>query len=166
MRSLFLAFLLVLSVGETARAQAPEDGTSLDSEGSWLEPVEEDAETEGYPTEDQPVRRSGPAVGAFVTMGIGAALLVGGAVTGIFALDVSNDLEDDCVDGACPESVRDDRNRGVRLAVATDLLFIAGGATIASGLIWALLTRNSEEEAPLSLGCGAEGCALQVQGAF
>ena len=101
-------------------------------------------------------------------MGVGGALVVGGAVSGFLANSKRSDVEDECRDFECPEDFDLDgtRDSAKTLALVADILFIAGGAAIVGGLITALVGGGSESaDAPsASIGCSHQGCMASVSG--
>jgi hypothetical protein len=109
----------------------------------------------------------GSAVLPGVVMGVGGAMLVGGAITGALALKAESDLESDCTpDGmgtySCSSSgFKDTKDRGQKLATATDVLLVGGVLTAGAGLaLFFLLDDDAAGESRVSggLGCTAEGC--------
>lgn len=105
----------------------------------------------------QPMPKRGPNVpGLWLTIAGGAAL-VGGAVTGVIALqkadDARNDLPESCRGTTCPESQRDaveDRTRDARrFATVSDGLFIGGGVLVTAGVLLLILDPYAEPKAAL-----------------
>jgi hypothetical protein len=70
----------------------------------------------------------------WVTVGIGGALLIGGAVTGGLALSKNGELNDEC-DPSCGSSYQDDVDTRDGLAMATNVLLIAGGVAAVAGVL-------------------------------
>lgn len=108
----------------------------------------------------------------FVVMGAGAALMVGGAITGAIALSTQSSLDSRCPDRICPPGIdyQSDASTGKALAITTDVLLITGGVAIAGGLVWMIVELSSggssAEAAPVSAACGPDGCAVVAQGRF
>jgi hypothetical protein len=110
----------------------------------------------------RPATKRGPNVpGLWLTIA-GSAVVVGGAVTGVVALqkadDARNDLPDSCRDTTCPESQRgavEDRTRDARrFATISDGLFIGGGALLTAGVLLLILDPGAEPEATLGASRG------------
>lgn len=122
--------------------------------------------------------RSSSNVGPWLVVGTGAAMLVGGAVTGAVALGKTSDISDACPSNTCPKSfdldgARSDAKTFVRI---TDVLLIGGGIVTAGGIAWLLLSDHSERSAPTaptptakklpSIGCGSTGCSATWETTF
>ena len=123
----------------------------------------------------------GTNVGPFVLMGLGGAMLIGGAITGMLALGKTNDIADKCPGDVCPvnydlDGARSSAKTFVRI---TDVLLIGGGIVAAGGLTWFFLDgRKSEKEPPKSAlgprpwsplpsaGCGPDGCRASMKVVF
>lgn len=119
-------------------------------------------------------------VGPWVVMGIGGAMLVGGAVAGVVALGKTNDIADKCPNDVCPRSfdLDEERSSARTFVRITDLLLIGGGLVTAGGLGWLLLSGSSEKEPtkPASArmrtlpmptaGCGPDGCRASMKVVF
>ena len=73
-----------------------------------------------------------------LTMAVGGAALLGGAVMGSLALDAEGRYAN-ARDSGDTEGARSWQSTGRGQAFAADVLFIAGGATAAAGLIWFLI---------------------------
>ena len=106
----------------------------------------------------------------WVVMGGGAALLVGGVVTGLMTNGAEDDLRKSCEAGACDEDARD---RGKTLQVATNVLLPVGGVALGTGLVLWFLTRDEGAQDPraarvpaLAFSCGSHGCAAHAAGVF
>lgn len=93
------------------------------------------------------VNERGVVDGAFwLVAGGSAALLVGGAVVGIIALEQEGRAQDFVLGSDGPVEERDDiADRADHLAVAADVLFLAGAAAgVTAALLYALRTRTVE----------------------
>ena len=124
----------------------------------------------------------GPNVGPWVVMGIGGAMLVGGAVTGIVALGKTHDIEAQCPNDVCPKSfdLEGERSSAKTFVRITDVLLIGGGLVTLGGLGWLMLgDRKTESEPPKaaiarpplvraipSAGCGPDGCRASMKVVF
>ena len=107
-------------------------------------------ETRTAPQAD-PAGSSEYLTAAWVTVGAGAALVAGGAATGIWALSIDGDLADDCSDGHCPVTRQSDVDRLDTLAVTTNVLLGAGFTVAAVGVAMLALAPGSSESAELSV---------------
>jgi hypothetical protein len=101
----------------------------------------------------------------WVTVGTGAILLTGGAVTGIWALSVDGDLKDQCASDHCPDANSADIDRLGTLT--THVLLGVGLTAAAAGVVMLLLDPPSSEQPAdqaavrLSLGPGFVGATVQ-----
>ncbi len=121
------------------------------------------------------------SVGPFVLMGLGGAMVIGGAITGMLALGKTNDIADKCPGDVCPvnydlDGARSSAKTFVRI---TDVLLIGGGIVAAGGLTWFFLDRGKSEKEPPksastkrlsiplpSAGCGPDGCRASMKVVF
>jgi hypothetical protein len=95
-----------------------------------------------------------PVLG-WAIFGVGAPLLVAGAVTGGLALELQSSLRERCPDDVCLESqagaeAEDDIGRFETLRVASIATLIAGGALGTAGLVMALAAPDGTTEVALS----------------
>jgi hypothetical protein len=136
---------------------------------------------EAVATAPAPVYRPRPTnPGPWIVMGIGGAMILGGAVTGIVALGKTNDIEDKCPGDVCPRSfdLDGERSSAKTFVRITDLLLIGGGVVAAGGFGWLLLSGNSEKDPgrasahrrvafPMpTAGCGPDGCRASMKVVF
>lgn len=70
-----------------------------------------------------------------VLMGVGAAGLVAGGVTGIMAMGKHSDLNDACPGGQCPASKQSDVDSYKTMGTISTIGFIAGGVLVAGGAV-------------------------------
>ena len=87
-------------------------------------------------------RHQGLRRAAYVTGGIGAALLVAGGVAGIVALSKKSTLDGECPDGHCM-SLRTgltDQSAADTPATLATICFATGGAALATGIVFFLLS--------------------------
>jgi hypothetical protein len=102
----------------------------------------------------------GPA--PWLTIGVGAALLVSGAVTGILAKSADDEVIAGCPTlERCDETVRDARDRAAALGQVTDVLLVAGGVVVAAGVTWRLVVPASRPAAS-----GPHGLFVAAGGRF
>jgi hypothetical protein len=70
-----------------------------------------------------------------VLMGVGAAGLAAGAITGIMAMGKHSSLSDECPDGKCAEDKQSDIDGYKTLGTVSTVGFIAGGVLAAGGAV-------------------------------
>lgn len=131
---------------------------------------------------------SGGNVGPWIVMGVGGAMLIGGAITGIIALGKTNDISDKCPGDVCPRSfdLEGERGSAKTFVRVTDVLLIGGGIVTAGGLGWLLFGGRSAEKEPARpaakasrpaapprfsipmpvAGCGPDGCRASMKVVF
>jgi len=80
-----------------------------------------------------------------ISVGAGALLMAGGAVTGIWALSVDDDLDAACPDGHCTKDRAADIDQLERLTTTTNVLLGAGAAVGLGGLALWLLDDSSSD---------------------
>jgi hypothetical protein len=111
----------------------------------------------------------GRALG-FASLGVGAALLVSGAVTGGVALSQYSKLKDKCPENRCPSaSEKDLSDRADGLALATDILIPTGAVIGAVGVILLVVSkRQQESQSRMALRpvLGPEQGGLLLEGRF
>jgi hypothetical protein len=96
-------------------------------------------------TQPPPVPESKPKTAAYVLLGVGAAGLVTGSVTGLMALSKKNDL--DCPDHECPPGTQQDNLDSAKsLALVSTIGFGVGVAGAVIGTI--LLVSGGTSERP------------------
>jgi len=80
----------------------------------------------------------------WIVAGAGGVLITAGVVTGLLAKGRQSDLESECpTKQGCSQKAQDLQDSGKTLALTTDVLFVAGGAAVATGVVWWFL-RNRE----------------------
>jgi hypothetical protein len=116
-------------------------------------------------TPDRPTRAgSSPihSVGPWVTMGIGGALLVGSAVSGLLARNADNEFVGACPTlRGCDPSLQDTRDRVVRLGHISDALLVSGIAVASGGIVWKVLAAS-----PAVHSTSQRGFLVGVAGVF
>src|SRR4051812_6645469 len=121
----------------------------------------------------------GTNVAPWILMGVGGAMLVTGAITGIVALDKTNGIESKCPGDQCPRSfdLSGERSSAKTFVRVTDVLLIGGSVVTLGGLGWLLFGGGKHESDPPktaarsstvlpSAGCGPEGCRASVKVVF
>lgn len=97
-----------------------------------------------YPPKPAPKQEPAPvapSLAPWIVTGVGAVILVGGAVAGA----LSNGAHDDAVNSPSFLDAQDSQERAENLATVANVAFIGGGATVAVGLGW-LLLRPSDSQ--------------------
>jgi hypothetical protein len=94
-----------------------------------------------------PEREASPSLaGPILVLSTGALMLGAGAVTGVIALNKTNDIADRCPNDVCPRSfdLDSERSRARTFVGVTDVLLIIGGVTALGGLYWLFRAASSE----------------------
>lgn len=94
-----------------------------------------------------PRREEKPSVaGPIILLSTGAAMLGAGAITGVIALNKTNDIADRCPNDVCPRTfdLDSERSRTRTFVGITDVLLIIGGVTMLGGLYWLYHAASSE----------------------
>jgi len=106
-----------------------------------------------------------------IVMAAGGALMVGSLPTGLMANSKAKKLEDQCVGGSCPDSLKSTADSGKTLALVTDVLLFGGLATVAVGGVLLLLQKPKKQDATqdsprADVSCTRTGCAGSVSMRF
>ncbi len=135
----------------------------------------------GVAREDLPKKSAEPASSplktvGWIAVGVGAAALAGGAVTGGMSLSKNNELEDSCTSGSCPSGVNPDIEESRdKLALMTDILLPVGGVLAATGIVLLIVNasrkenpdeKTSMETAVLPFAIPQGGGGLIIEGRF
>ena len=105
-------------------------------------------------------------VGPIVLAG-GGALVVAGLVLGGVALAQDGDVGGMCPDRTgCDPSLEGDYDSARTLATVGDVLWIAGAATAATGLILMFVLQDDGDTPTASMACTDRGCMAAVRGSF
>jgi len=89
---------------------------------------------------------SGVRTGGWVALGLGAALLAGGGVTGGVALKKNGDLVDSCDGGVCDRNKAGEIDSRDAMAMTTNVLLGVGAAAVVAGVLM-LTVFDSDESA-------------------
>lgn len=110
----------------------------------------------------EPMPDPGPGAAPWVVTGIGAAVLVGGAVAGV----LSSKAHDDAVADPTFQGARDSQDRAETYATVANVGFVAGGATVAVGLSWLLFGPSGQPDANAAAPWRNGPGPLVIQGRF
>lgn len=109
-------------------------------------------------------KRESPSILPVVVMGVGGAMLLTGAITGVVALSKTSTISKACPGDTCPGTfdLASARSSAKTFVTVTDVLLIGGAVVGGAGLTWWMLSRKSSEEssnAPkASAMCTGQGC--------
>jgi hypothetical protein len=81
----------------------------------------------------------------WVTLGVGAAVAIGGGVVGGMALSLDKQLKKDCTNNECPPAQHDDIAKRDKLGVASTALIAAGAAVAATGAVLLIVGYKKDE---------------------
>ena len=115
-----------------------EENLLVDANPRPQEPAPVAAE-DGKAIRDRKVRTAG-----WIAVGVGAAALVGGAITGGLALSADKSIQDACPGGVCTSEKRGEVDRRDALALTTDILIPAGAAIAVTGAVLLIVFRDKE----------------------
>lgn len=136
------------------RAPAAELDAPTEGEG--------DAVRQGEPGAQEAQEAQGGSVSPVgpILLGVGGAVLLAGTAVGIAVLVQDGDLTAMCSETRCPPEARGLAADVEALALATDVLVIAGAVIAAAGLVLTLTLSDEDASARVQVG------PLGVQGAF
>ncbi len=146
----------------------PDSDADTGTDGDADADTHADPDSIGAPSGDE----GGTWMPGWIIAGAGGALALGGVITGVMALGRQSDLEDRCVmDGdrfLCDDAALADADGGKTLALTTDILLIAGGVTLATGVVLALILGGDADEDDPSVAVAADrnGASFSVRGTF
>jgi len=117
---------------------------------------------QGVAPPPDPVDGEGGSVLPFIVLGLGGAVLIAGATTGVIALGKTSDIENNCPANACEfgfdlAGARDDARM---FATLTDVLLLSGAALAVTGaVLFFVLPGSGEAEQPnVGAACTTDGC--------
>lgn len=129
-------------------------------------PVAQKPNAAVVPSDSEPASDGGTQrTAGWVALGVGAAGLITGSVTGLLMLNKANDLENDehCQDNECEPPAHDEVDSHNRLRTISSVSFIVGGVAAALGATL-LLTSGENEDRAVSAYVGVGH--LGVRGSF
>ncbi len=155
-----------VEIKHTTAGATPASATASSDE---TEPVAEPPEpaeastTPGEEVDEAAGKKSKLRVWGWTSAGVGAALLIGGSVTGGVALSKNGEIDENCPSGNCPPEYEDTLKSRDTLATTTNILLGVGGAAMVTGVVLLIVSRGDEEaEPPLTVGLGAGDTARGV----
>jgi hypothetical protein len=98
-------------------------------------PVEHEAVATPEPPPKPPPEHHGARTAGLVLLGVGAAGLVAGGVTGVLTFTTQSDLQTKCPNHVCGPASHDELTMANTLATVSTVSFIAGGVLEAIGLV-------------------------------
>lgn len=137
-------------------------------------------DTSGQPAEtgasDGPVEAGGggaaggssfdtSTLGWVLTLG-GGVLVAAGAASAIVAMDARATAEENCIAGVCRREARSAIDRDATASLLADIGLIAGGASMAAGLVLLLVVDSPEVAQRARVSIDAEGLSLGYAGSF
>jgi tetratricopeptide (TPR) repeat protein len=154
-----------------AAAPPPTTESTPPSTEPESEPQATSVDTETSDGEASAATSSGHSLSPFpfAIAGLGAALMVSGAITGPMALSSEQTLNSMCPNRACPPGYdfASEADRGRTLALATDILLISGGVVLAAGVVWFVLdlvgASPSSEPTAVAAACTTDGCQAALR---
>lgn len=107
-----------------------------------------------------------PRTLGFVALGVGAAGLVVGGVTGVLAMGKHGDLEDACAQGRCPASQQDTLDSYRTLGTISTIGFVVGGVGAVTGVTLLLTSPKKSESASRGVGLQIGARSVALRGSF
>jgi len=102
-----------------------------------------------------------------IILGVGAAMLLSGSITGGLALTWRSEVLSRCEGTRCPPDAEAQASDIETLAIATDVLLFSGAAVAVAGLVLTLVLQETGAEGTRALAtCGPAGCLAIVEGSF
>ncbi len=102
-----------------------------------------------------------------VVAGVGGAMLIGAAVTGVMALVEQSELEQKCRDDVCDPDLESTKQSADTLATVTDVLWVAGVLTVGTGVVLHfVLPGEPSESASVTPVVGPSVAGLCLDGRF
>ena len=100
----------------------------------------------------------------FIVGGVGAAMLIAGAVTGGLAISASDELAEMCPTMRCPAGYdhASVASTGSAMAVTTDVLIPVGAAALVAGVILIIVLQEGGSD-EVATRCGPQGCDVAMR---
>lgn len=129
-----------------ADAQTGEHVVKLekDDAAAAVAPAQVTQPTSEPPTDPPKSKGNGQKTVGYVALGVGAAGLVVGGVTGFLALGKASDLDSACRDGKCPSSEKDNVDSYKTMGTISTIGFIVGVVGVGAGVTLLLTAPKSE----------------------
>ncbi len=115
--------------------------------------VKVEKEPEPIDPEESDDGSSGMITIGWVAVGVGGALLIGGAITGGMALNLDSDLDNDCENEHCLDGRQSDIDKLNTLSLTTDILMGVGAAAAVTGIVLLIVghKKKGADEEPVAL---------------
>jgi hypothetical protein len=114
-----------------------------------------------------PVASGGVSPIGPILLGGGAAMLVAAAITGGLSIAQRGDVLARCEGSRCPPDAEGAAADIETLALATDVLWVAGAVVAAAGLVLTIVLRDEpESDVQVVAMCGPTGCRAQLSVSF
>jgi hypothetical protein len=126
---------------------------------------------ERTPASDEP-EPEGPGTGGkrvwtWVALGVGAAALIGGGVTGGLAMGKEKDLLGKCDGTQCPASLEGEADTVRTMNLTADILYGVGAAAVIAGIVLFFVEPTGEAEPQVAVAPAiGDGFGLSVAGRF
>lgn len=158
-----LAELERLIAERNGEAPPEEDHSDASRPRSSSEPAREHASGPSASSAD-----GGPSPIGWAVLGVGAAAVVAGAITGGVTLSVNDELSSSCPNRECPAGYdyESRTSTGSALALTTDILIPVGAVALATGVVLLLALHEDGDSPRAAAICGPDGCAATVTGRF
>jgi hypothetical protein len=137
----------------TTAPKEPETATEPQDEGE-PEPSIQPASKGEEPSRLRPV--------GWAVLGVGAAAVVAGSITGGMTMAKAGDLDESCPDKLCSDSERDIHESAGKLATATNVLLPVGAALAVTGLMMVIFGGDDEERDPTPGSSSTRGGEMSV----
>ncbi len=132
-------------------------------------PVKEDT-TMAVHVSDQQVERRGSKtlrVLGVVALAVGGAAIVGTALTGVNAGNLTEELEGVCPDDSCPPEYKNDYDDAKRAATMSTILGVFSGLAVTTGVVLLIVGRKPREKnVEVGAAAGPSGAGLLITGRF
>jgi hypothetical protein len=146
----------------TLAAESKAAGSAAAAGGKQASPAEEPG-----PVTEEPGTEGGKRVWTWVALGVGAAALIGGGVTGGLAMGREKDLLADCPDNRCPSSLEGEADTIKTMNLTADILYGVGAAAVIAGIVLFFVEPKGKAEADVTVAPAVgDGFGLSLAGRF